>query len=350
MGDQSDGRDREHEQDLRGVLHDVSNALTVILGWAQQARMPGVSPDRIHRALRVIEEQTRVARVLARRAVGVRETELAGALEELLLGLKDTFAIEADKRSVKLALGGLEHSAWIARPSDAFWVLSNLVLNAIAFSPVGKTVDVVLAVDGDVASVTVRDQGGGVPLEIQEKIFDGGVSLRAGGSGNGLRHARALARSAGGDLAFVPGESGDVGARFCLSWPIAPVEPEPESREPSRFPLGLRVLILEDDERIVELVSSALVAQGAVVDVVRSYAEIATRPSPTLYDVVLVDLSPIVHDIDSALTELRRRANRVVVVTGASLESKGVRMAPEDVVQKPFELDELVRIVGRTIK
>lgn len=333
----------EATPDVRGVLHDVSNALTVILGWAQQARMPGVSPDRIHRALRVIEEQTRVARVLARRAVGVRENELAGALEELLLGLKDTFAIEADKRSVKLALGGLEHTAWIPRPSDAFWVLSNLVLNAIAFSPVGKTVEIVLAVDAETATVVVRDQGSGVPTEIQDQLFEG-VTLRPGGSGHGLRHARALARAAGGDLAFVPSEGG---AQFRLSWPLVP-EHEDILREPQRFPDGLRVLLLEDDERIVELVATALTAQGATVDVIRTFAELAKRTG--LYDVALADLSPIVDELDGALTELRRRAGRVVVVTGASLEAKGIRITSEDVIHKPFELDELVRVVARTKK
>ena len=40
--------------DLAGILHDVSNALTVVLGWAQQARMPGVTADRMHRALRAL--------------------------------------------------------------------------------------------------------------------------------------------------------------------------------------------------------------------------------------------------------------------------------------------------------
>jgi hypothetical protein len=56
---------------VTGALHDVSNALTVLLGWVAEARVGRGSPEQVDRALVIVEERARTARDLARRAIGV---------------------------------------------------------------------------------------------------------------------------------------------------------------------------------------------------------------------------------------------------------------------------------------
>jgi two-component system phosphate regulon sensor histidine kinase PhoR len=85
-------------------------------------------------------------------------------------------------------------------------VLANLVENAVKYSPEGGHVDVVLEHDGDRVRFEVRDQGLGIPLDEQERIFqkfyrlDPNLTRGIGGTGLGLYICRELLRRMGGEI------------------------------------------------------------------------------------------------------------------------------------------------------
>ena len=104
-------------------------------------------------------------------------------------------------------------------------VLLNLVGNAIRYSPAHSQVWIRLSQEGDMAQVIVADQGPGIDLAQQAKVFEKFERLGRsgdGGSGLGLYISRRLARAMGGDLTVesAPGQ----GARFVLSVPVPPSE------------------------------------------------------------------------------------------------------------------------------
>jgi signal transduction histidine kinase len=100
-------------------------------------------------------------------------------------------------------------------------VLTNLVANALKFTPRGGNVEIDGRVDGLVALFVVRDDGDGIPAEERRRIFERFHRLagheRVSGTGLGLPIARDLARRMGGDLdvASVPGS----GSAFVLALP-----------------------------------------------------------------------------------------------------------------------------------
>lgn len=98
--------------------------------------------------------------------------------------------------------------------------LDNLVANAVAHSPPGGEVVVSARRGAGEVVVSVTDEGGGIPLEEQERIFDPGVRLDLDrpGSGLGLTVARAIAEAHGGALTVesAPGK----GATFTLALPF----------------------------------------------------------------------------------------------------------------------------------
>lgn len=99
-------------------------------------------------------------------------------------------------------------------------ILVNLIGNALRYSPAGGFVWVRLEREGEMACVIVADQGKGIAVEDQTRIFEkfGRVDpTEPGGSGLGLYIARRLARAMGGDITVdsAPGE----GARFVLTLP-----------------------------------------------------------------------------------------------------------------------------------
>lgn len=123
----------------------------------------------------------------------------------------------------------------IAEARRALQILLNLLGNAIRYSPADSQVWIRLEAAGARARVIVADQGAGVPLEQQAKMFDKFERLGRsdeGGSGLGLYISRRLARAMGGDLTVesAPGQ----GARFILDLPgdllarSAPAPGEPQ--------------------------------------------------------------------------------------------------------------------------
>ena len=112
----------------------------------------------------------------------------------------------------------------IAEFRRALQVLLNIVGNAIRYSPANSQVWIRLESEGERARVVVADQGPGLSVEEQARVFEKferlGRSNADGGSGLGLYISRRLARAMGGDLTVesAPGQ----GARFILDLPANP--------------------------------------------------------------------------------------------------------------------------------
>jgi CheY-like chemotaxis protein len=294
--------------------------------------------------LEIIEEQARVARQLARRAIGAGEgvDEEETQLEVVLGAAVDVLAAPAQRAGVRLSLAGRAAGVHVRRGADFRQILTNLVLNGLAHAPRGSEVRLELSVGPSNLTLDVQDEGTGVPLARRESIFEGD-SRREGGTGIGLRHARALARAAAGDLELT---SSDRGARFRLSWPrcgTASMPPPSAPTVPVFF--GRRVLVVEDDEHVALLLETALAARGATVRLARSANEFEALLSSGPQDVALIDLSPLASDLHGALLRLRARSPNVAVVfisgSASGLPDEAL-LRDARWVQKPFEVAEVV--------
>ena len=104
-------------------------------------------------------------------------------------------------------------------------VLSNLVENAVKYSPGGGRIEVRLEHDGDRIRFEVQDEGLGIPLDEQDRIFkkfyrlDPNLTLGIGGTGLGLYISRELVRRMGGEIhvSSMPGR----GSIFEFDLPVA---------------------------------------------------------------------------------------------------------------------------------
>jgi len=102
-------------------------------------------------------------------------------------------------------------------------IMDNLLSNAVKYSPIGKTITVMVSKSGSDAVCSVRDEGPGISLEDQAHLFKRGVRLRAfpsGGepsSGYGLAVAKELVERLGGSI-WVDSQPGH-GACFSFRLP-----------------------------------------------------------------------------------------------------------------------------------
>lgn len=314
------------ELSLRGIIHDLSNALTVILGWAEQGQTGDPA-----RALSIIEERARSAHVLARRAIGARTDRDTASMRALCTKLVSSLHIAASQRDVQIELAFHGEDDEVPSAAELEQVLQNLLLNAFAFSVEGATVRVEVESQAGGWRVRVFDRGPGIPPEQHASLFLPGHSTRPGGAGLGLIHSRRMAEAAGGSLELE--SSSAQGSVFRLQWGGTP--------RGERGPLeGAQVVLVEDDDAIVDLVSLGLEARGARVHRASTREQLATTLEPSCRAVIL-DWSPIAADPSAwhqTITSLAP-ACTIVVVTG---QPERVSLPGVEVIAKPFEVKELL--------
>lgn len=193
------------DQELRGALHDVANALTVVLGWLDLAGRELGDEAAAARSLSIAQGWARHGRGIALRAIGGARTQDQETPEDAGALVREALAAavpQAEARGVRLQ-SELESDAASKRLRAwplALQALTNLVLNAAAFTRPSTIVRVSVRTGERDIVVVVTDQGPGIESERRGSLFDGGPSSRPGGNGIGLRHARTLASRSGGSL------------------------------------------------------------------------------------------------------------------------------------------------------
>lgn len=119
------------------------------------------------------------------------------------------------------------------------------------------------------------------------------------------------------------------------------------------MPLHERILLVDDDDDIREVMQDVLASEGYRVDVARDGAEaLAKLPGATPPALILLDMMMPNMDGESFLHALRSKPQmadaRVVVVSGsAGIREKATSMDVAACLVKPFELDELLGVVRR---
>jgi histidine kinase len=223
--------ERRRAQLVSDVTHELRSPLTTIRGYAEGMVDGIVAPDDdvLTAILREVGRLERLASdlgTLSRVDAGVlaldrRTIDLFDVAKQAVAGLQT----EAARRQVDVAVHGSTAVPVAADRDRIAQVLSNLLANALAYTPADGRVDVDVASDTTGATITVTDTGIGLAGDDVERVFDRfyrvqGVDRPPGGSGIGLAIVRAIVRAHGGDVtASSPGPG--RGATFTVRLPGA---------------------------------------------------------------------------------------------------------------------------------
>lgn len=214
--------------DLRAPLNTISMAATLI------DETPGIDTDlrrqvgAIHRATasmdRLIGDLVELARLEGGRLTLARG---AHAVEAMVNEVVELFRTQAEERGIRLET--ISDDAHVRVRCDRHrivQVLSNLVSNAIKFSPPGGVVRVTVSRAGDGVEVAVVDSGPGIPDESRERIFDrywtAEGSDQGTGVGLGLAIVKGLLEAHGAPIRV--SNTDEHGARFSFQLPADPAD------------------------------------------------------------------------------------------------------------------------------
>jgi two-component system sensor histidine kinase BaeS len=218
---------------LMSVSHELRTPLTAIRGHvsalregvfdddeaAQQRSLEVVSEEAL-RLERLVGDVLDLAKLDARRFALLREEVDMRALCERAYA---TFAEEARARGIEYDLELDEGAVLITDGDRVLQIVTNLLANALHWTPEGGRVDLGLQAQNGEVSVAVSDTGPGIEPQIEERIFRPFWSGDGGGTGLGLAIASELAFALGGrlELHTEPGR----GSRFVLVLPVQSPQP-----------------------------------------------------------------------------------------------------------------------------
>lgn len=217
---------------VQTLTHEVKSPLSAIRGAAELLQEPMPDADRARFAANIARETQRIQalvdRMMELTALESRHSLDASVpvpLKPLLQDLVASVQPAAAARGLKVALADDLPEATVA--GDAFLLqraLSNLVDNALDFSPAGGTVTLALVRRRRTVEVSVRDQGAGLPDYAGDKVFEKFYSLprpgtRKKSTGLGLTFVKEIAELHEGRVSLVNAPEG--GALATLTLPLA---------------------------------------------------------------------------------------------------------------------------------
>jgi len=219
------------------VAHQIRTPLATIRGLLELLQgdltLEGTSKEYMDRIIQAVDRQDRLVENLLTLSHSEPESCQAVPIPALIEGVLDV--LPPDARISVQSHGGLT-PAWgdAVRLSE---VCMNLIQNALEAAPVDGVIDVRMEPGGPGwVRVSVHNTGAGIPLELQDRIFQPFFTTKSRGTGLGLAIARQIVEAHRGRVSVVSDEVS--GTTFVVDLPTAPVAAVPSREETLRGDRG----------------------------------------------------------------------------------------------------------------
>lgn len=351
---------------LAAVSHELRTPVTTMLLWdkvlrddASDAPLRAQALDAIHDSAlaqaRLVGDLLDISRAISGKLhVDLRAIEIPRIVSEAVFGIAATaaargIAIEAPADTPTRLVEG-----------DAFRVrqiLDNLLSNALKFTERGGRVAVAITSTARTVTIQVADTGRGIAPEFLQQMFEPfSQSEDAMGSGAGLGLGLAISKQLvelqhGTLTATSPGPG--QGSTFSVTLPAAG-RARAAAPAPSVPALPHRLVVVDDDRRVLDALSLLLERAGATV-VTAASAELARRAiTASTPDLVLCDIAMPGEDGYTLITGLRAAGVRVpaIALTAHAMATDAARAIAAGFdahVAKPIDVDRLVAKIAQLI-
>ncbi len=376
--------DQAKDHFLASVSHELRSPLNTIMGWAELALFKPDDHDKAIEALHVIKRAAKnqadlindlldLSRIISGNLkLNVQTVNMAELIEQAC----KSFDAASRAKGVHLtASADIWDGLVIGDPARINQILTNLLGNALKFTPCGGDITITgFSADGHYV-VTVEDTGKGIAADSMPYIFDRfyqpDESHSKQGLGLGLSIVKSLVDMHNGDVRGRSDGEGK-GACFTVRLPVAPFAPRTVDEEilaatcggladteaACRRLAGLRILVAEDEPDARKFVTLTLRNHGGLVTSVHDGQQAWRRLNEVEqpFDLLLSDIGMPKLDGYSLIAKVRSCEDaqingiRAVALTAFAYGSDRLRAIKEgfdEFVAKPVDSEELISVLER---
>ena len=399
---EAEAANRMKDEFLATLSHELRTPLNSVLGWAGLLRTRKFDEATVARALETIERNAKsqaqliedildVSRIIrGKLSINLRPIKLVPVIESAIESVRPaaeaktlelTFVFD---QSIELVSGD---------PVRLQQIVWNLLTNAIKFTPEGGKIEVRALGAGSHVEIRVIDTGIGIKQDFLPHVFDrfrqadGTTTRTHGGLGLGLAIVRHLVQLHGGTVQVVS-EGEGLGSTFTVSLPLQDRAKELSNRaeleqnfreqaglqrknapcilgtsvEVSNTLSGLRVLVVDDEADVRELLTTVIEESGAKVIAVESTGEALKVIEQSQPDVLISDIGMPLEDGYTLIRKVRAiEAERGGLLPAVALTAHVREVDSQQAIEsgfqmhlsKPVDPTELVvavaNLAGRTL-
>jgi PAS domain S-box-containing protein len=363
----SDATDRRREHELlaraqrmesigtlaSGIAHDLNNVLTPLMLSTQLL----AADESDERRLRILEgmratverggDMIRQVLTFARGVEGERTIVDVAALARRFA----EFCRDILPKDIEVTVTADDNLAVLGDPTQLLQVLMNLATNARDAMPDGGLLTLRASGDDDRVVIEVTDDGAGMPPDALARIFEPFYTTKGAGRGTGLglSVSQAIARTHGGSLEARSSLGSGTTFRLVLPRSTAPCPDEsPADQHPATL-AGRRVLVVDDEDDIVDLVTLVVSEAGGIALGATDALDAQRLLDDSEVDVIVSDLVMPGTSGREFLGWLGANRSSVPVVAMSGIPEQGAHAARQANVRatldKPFTAEQLVTAI-----
>ena len=354
-----------------GIAHDFNNLLTAILGNISLSKLKAQDDLDLFKRLDAAEKAAYRAQALTQQlltfAKGGAPIKKVISLKKIILETAE-FSLKGSNVACKFDFA---KDLWSVKvdPGQISQVIQNMVINADQAMPDGGIITIKaynlpleqgvhqFLPEGNYVVITIEDKGSGISPEDLPRIFDPFFTTKKMGSGLGLAVCFSIVRKHGG---FIDVESKkNYGTKFTIYLPALGEDIEKtETKEAkiSSSTKGKRVLVMDDEENIRELLRESLIYLGYEADVakdgkeaLKKYKDAREKGKP--FDAVIMDITVPggMGGKEAVKFILKEDPNAKVIVSTGYSKDEVIKNFQEfgfcAALPKPYKLEELSSIL-----
>jgi len=373
-----------------GLAHDFNNVLGGISGTVSILKHnfqknKSIEPDKMNKYIHIIEESTARATDLVQQLLTLsQKRDFKFSTIDLNTSIINVFKICSNTfdKSIEFKYKRYHKPAIVnADPSQIEQVLLNLCINASHALTIMKKEDFMRGGEIEIAiekiesdkhfcsihleaeeisyySVSVRDNGVGMNIEVLEKIFDPFFTTKKIGEGTGLGLAMSYNIIKQHNGFFDVYSQEDTGSSFILYLPVVQADEIPvEEIETEEIKTGSGLILVIDDEEVMRNITAGILIESGYevitaidgAEGVKIYQERKDEISAVILDVIMPRKSG-----EETLTELNEMNNnvKVLIVSGFKQDERVQRMLNKGAIQflqKPFNMEKLTNAIWEVL-
>jgi PAS domain S-box-containing protein len=364
-----------------GIAHEFNNVLAAILGRTQLLRKGLEYPNEdqekresIHaQGLELIEEAAlngaqkirQIQKLYRKRSerdddTYVTEVDINKVITDAIEFTKRRWKDEAESTGIKIDIERelLPVPSVYGSVSQLKEAITHIINNAVEAMPHGGDIRVLTQAKDDTVSITIEDRGTGIPEQIKDRIFEPFFTTKGPHSaGLGMSVSYGIINRHRGTITVDSVEG--KGTTFTIHLPALEKREHREREDGGEAVIGeskkVKILVIDDEDKVRELLCDILVGSGHEVEIARNGREGIELFKKKEFDLVFTDLGMPEMSGWKVAKEIKmiNKNTPVALITGWNVQFQQSEMEENGVdliVNKPFQLDQVLRLVQEGIE